>query len=273
MKCVLIDARDRDPAARELLDDHRVGRQVEAHAAVLLGDRHPEQPELLHLLDDRLGEGVLVVVVLGVGQDLLVGELVHHLGDRPLLVGHVGVRGGGYGHSGSALQGRCPVHARLLQGEYRRELRSRRPRRRDPARTSRWSSSRATATRREWSFGEVAERCARLAGALRARGVGRGDVVMTLIGNRPEWVFGDAAPAFASARSCCRAPSSCARRTCACASSVGAAGADPRRRAQPRRARGAPDADSATVAARARRGAVRGRARAGGRARPTRTPA
>jgi acyl-coenzyme A synthetase/AMP-(fatty) acid ligase len=43
--------------------------------------------------------------------------------------------------------------------------------------------------RREWSFGEVEDRSARLAGTLRARGVGRGDVVMTLIGNRPEWVF------------------------------------------------------------------------------------
>jgi acetyl-CoA synthetase len=44
-------------------------------------------------------------------------------------------------------------------------------------------------TRREWSFGEVVERSARLAGVLAAHGVGRGDVVMTLIGNRPEWVF------------------------------------------------------------------------------------
>ena len=43
--------------------------------------------------------------------------------------------------------------------------------------------------RREWSFGEVAERSARLAGTLAARGIGRGDVVMTLVGNRPEWVF------------------------------------------------------------------------------------
>jgi len=43
--------------------------------------------------------------------------------------------------------------------------------------------------RREWSFGEVADRAARLAGALEARGIGRGDVVMTLIGNRPEWVL------------------------------------------------------------------------------------
>jgi acyl-coenzyme A synthetase/AMP-(fatty) acid ligase len=44
-------------------------------------------------------------------------------------------------------------------------------------------------TRREWTFGEVSERGARLAGTLRARGVSRGDVVMTLIGNRPEWVL------------------------------------------------------------------------------------
>ena len=44
--------------------------------------------------------------------------------------------------------------------------------------------------RREWSFAEVADRSARLASTLRARhGVGRGDVVMTVIGNRPEWVL------------------------------------------------------------------------------------
>ncbi len=44
-------------------------------------------------------------------------------------------------------------------------------------------------SRREWTFGEVSDRSARLAGALRARGVERGEVVMTLIGNRPEWVL------------------------------------------------------------------------------------
>jgi acyl-coenzyme A synthetase/AMP-(fatty) acid ligase len=43
--------------------------------------------------------------------------------------------------------------------------------------------------RREWSFGKIGEHSARLAGALSARGVGRGDVVMTLIGNRREWVL------------------------------------------------------------------------------------
>jgi acetyl-CoA synthetase len=43
--------------------------------------------------------------------------------------------------------------------------------------------------RREWTFGEIADRSARLAGALAARGIGKGDVVLTLIGNRPEWVL------------------------------------------------------------------------------------
>jgi acyl-coenzyme A synthetase/AMP-(fatty) acid ligase len=43
--------------------------------------------------------------------------------------------------------------------------------------------------RREIAFGEVTARSARLAGALAAGGVRRGDVVMTLIGNRPEWVY------------------------------------------------------------------------------------
>jgi acyl-coenzyme A synthetase/AMP-(fatty) acid ligase len=44
-------------------------------------------------------------------------------------------------------------------------------------------------SRQEISFGEVSARSARLAGALMARGVRRGDVVMTMIGNRPEWVY------------------------------------------------------------------------------------
>ena len=43
-------------------------------------------------------------------------------------------------------------------------------------------------SRREWSFGEVAKRSARLAGTLVERGVRPGDTVMTLIGNRPDWV-------------------------------------------------------------------------------------
>ena len=44
-------------------------------------------------------------------------------------------------------------------------------------------------TRREWRFGAVADGASRMAGTLARHGVGRGDVVMTLIGNRPEWVM------------------------------------------------------------------------------------
>ena len=58
----------------------------------------------------------------------------------------------------------------------------------DPRRLALLELARA-GTRREWSFGEVADASARLAGALQQRGVTRGDVVMTVIGNRPEWVL------------------------------------------------------------------------------------
>jgi acyl-coenzyme A synthetase/AMP-(fatty) acid ligase len=40
-----------------------------------------------------------------------------------------------------------------------------------------------------WGYGELIARSAGLAGALIARGIGRGDVVMTLIGSRAEWVL------------------------------------------------------------------------------------
>jgi acetyl-CoA synthetase len=43
--------------------------------------------------------------------------------------------------------------------------------------------------RREWTFGDVDAGAAALAGSLAGRGVGRGDVVLTLIGNRPGWVL------------------------------------------------------------------------------------
>ncbi len=42
--------------------------------------------------------------------------------------------------------------------------------------------------RREWTFGEVARAVRTLAAHLHGQGVRRGDTVMTLVGNRPEWV-------------------------------------------------------------------------------------
>jgi acyl-coenzyme A synthetase/AMP-(fatty) acid ligase len=43
--------------------------------------------------------------------------------------------------------------------------------------------------RRDWYFGELIACSAGLSGAFAARGVGRGDVVMMLVGNRVEWVL------------------------------------------------------------------------------------
>jgi acyl-coenzyme A synthetase/AMP-(fatty) acid ligase len=47
----------------------------------------------------------------------------------------------------------------------------------------------ADGERREIAFAEISERSARLAGALVERGVGTGDVVMTMLGNSPDWVY------------------------------------------------------------------------------------
>jgi len=47
----------------------------------------------------------------------------------------------------------------------------------------------AEGNRREWYFGELIARSAGLSGTMAARGVDRGDVVMTLIGSRIEWVL------------------------------------------------------------------------------------
>ncbi len=61
----------------------------------------------------------------------------------------------------------------------------------DAAPTSRRAllSLSAEGNRRELTFGEIADGAARLAGALAAHRVGRGDVVMTVMGNRAEWVL------------------------------------------------------------------------------------
>src|SRR4051812_28585833 len=47
----------------------------------------------------------------------------------------------------------------------------------------------AEGERRNWYFGELVAKSAGLSGAFAARGVRRGDVVMTLVGNRIEWVL------------------------------------------------------------------------------------
>jgi acyl-coenzyme A synthetase/AMP-(fatty) acid ligase len=58
-----------------------------------------------------------------------------------------------------------------------------------PASTPALVTIAADGERRVWHFGELIARSAGLSGAFAARGVGRGDVVMTLVGNRVEWVL------------------------------------------------------------------------------------
>ena len=80
------DARERHPAPAELDPGQRVGHQVEPGAAVLLGNGEPEQAELLHPLDDLLGELVPVLELVGDRDDLLLDEVPNGLDDGALLV-------------------------------------------------------------------------------------------------------------------------------------------------------------------------------------------
>ena len=59
----------------------------------------------------------------------------------------------------------------------------------DPRRLALVERPRGGQPRREWSFGEVARAAATVAHHFDEIGLRRGDVVLTLIGNRPEWVL------------------------------------------------------------------------------------
>ena len=83
------DAGDRHPAPGDLLAHHRVGRVVETGAAVRLGHREAEEPELLHLRDDPLGVGVVVLQVVRDRDDLPLDEIADHADDLALLGGHI----------------------------------------------------------------------------------------------------------------------------------------------------------------------------------------
>jgi hypothetical protein len=69
-----------------LLDDQPVGEVVEAAAAVLLGHRRPEVPDLAQLARELAVEASGAVVVADPRQDLPVAELARRLGDQALLV-------------------------------------------------------------------------------------------------------------------------------------------------------------------------------------------
>ena len=80
------DAGEAHPPVRELLDDPDVGQEIEAEAAVRLGDGHAEEPELAHLVDDLRREAVLPFELGGDGGHLLVDEAPDRVDD---LLAHV----------------------------------------------------------------------------------------------------------------------------------------------------------------------------------------
>src|ERR687891_436089 len=83
------DARQRHPAARQLADHQRVGHQVHAGAAELIGNREAEQSHLFHPLDDLLRELVAVLELFGDRVDLLLDQVADGGNHGLLLVGQL----------------------------------------------------------------------------------------------------------------------------------------------------------------------------------------
>ncbi len=81
-------AGERHPAVCELLDDRRIGDEVETETAVLDGDRDPEEAERLHLLDHGLGVLVGALEPRDGGGHLTCDEPAHRRHD---LAAHLGV--------------------------------------------------------------------------------------------------------------------------------------------------------------------------------------
>ena len=78
MKCVLMMPETRHPAARDLLDREAVRGQVEAHPAVLLGDREAEDAELAEALRrSRRGTRSAASYSRRARDDLAVHEVAH----------------------------------------------------------------------------------------------------------------------------------------------------------------------------------------------------
>jgi hypothetical protein len=79
--------RDRDPRAApgELLADEHALEGGESRAAELLGHVDVHQPELVRLLDQVGGVGLMLVVLGRLGADLLVGELARERAQLTLL--------------------------------------------------------------------------------------------------------------------------------------------------------------------------------------------
>src|SRR5207302_1361115 len=77
--------RDRGVDPGQLLDGDRVRKRVGPRAAVLLGDRHPHQPELGELRHEVVGKAVLAVELRGYRRDLFLRELADGAADELVL--------------------------------------------------------------------------------------------------------------------------------------------------------------------------------------------
>jgi len=87
------DAAHRRVAAAQLLHHQAVRQVVTARAAVLLGDRHAEEPELGQLRDDAQVDRLDPVPLRRVRRHLAIDELRGELPHRDLLVGQLEVHG------------------------------------------------------------------------------------------------------------------------------------------------------------------------------------
>jgi hypothetical protein len=83
------DPRQRHPAPGQLHPGQGIRHEVQPGPTVLLGDGEPEQAEVLHPLDDLVGELVAVLQLVGDRDDLLLHEVPNGLHDGPLLVGEL----------------------------------------------------------------------------------------------------------------------------------------------------------------------------------------
>ena len=97
MKCVLMMPLTLIQPRAISSTQQRVGQQRLAEPAVLLGDHQPEDPHLLHALDDLRRVLVGVLELRGDRDDLLVDELADQLQQLDLVLGQpVGVLQSGH---------------------------------------------------------------------------------------------------------------------------------------------------------------------------------
>ena len=187
------DAGEAHPSVGQFLDHPDVSEQVQAKAAVGLGDRDPEEAEVSHLVDDRGGKSVAPFQVGGDRDDLSSDEFPHQLDDLgPDCFVHVlRVRSG---HASTSFFAAKTIHFAgvdaesqfgedcfpMTPGLMHRGLESAAIRFPDhPA---------VLAGPACWTFADLDRAAASVARALVDRGIRPGDRLAMMTSNRPEFV-------------------------------------------------------------------------------------